>query len=345
MVDLLIYEKTLARLRGRLAALPRLTPLVMHDDGALTREGRPLDLADAAPEIAFASSDVYAGGPTRAFMIAMLKSTTVRWMQSGAAGYDDPIFARLAAKGIRLTNTDASRIAIAEYVMAAALDAFQRGPERRALQAESTWRRLAFREISGSTWLVIGFGGIGTEVARRATAFGARVIGVRRTPRGDEPADETIRPGDVPSALPRADVVVLSAPASDETRHLVDRDFLAAMKPGAVLINVARGALVDEAALLESLERGVPETAVLDVFETEPLPGDSPLWRHPRVRATAHGAGRTEATTARGDDIFLENLGRWFSGAPLRLEIDPVPFGPRDETPRPRATSPEEKPR
>jgi phosphoglycerate dehydrogenase-like enzyme len=211
---------------------------------------------------------------------------------------------------------------MADYVLWGVLDHFQRGPERRAAQAAHDWRRLRYREIEGSRWLVIGFGAIGRGVAERAKACGAKVTGVRRNP-SPHPAAEIATPDRVLELLPQADVVVLSLPLSAETHHMVDAGFLAAMKPRSVLVNVGRGGLVDEPALLAALDRGVPEHAVLDVFETEPLPAESPFWDHPRVTLTPHASGITEGQAARNDRLFLENLARYLAGQPLISEADP----------------------
>lgn len=332
-----MWEPAAARVATRLAtALPQVGVVALRDDGSLVRwagpasggavpgGGTPLTEADVRVEAAYASHDLYAGGPVRAFMIHLLKSPTVRWLQSSAAGFDPPVFAKLAAKGIRLSNTNANAIAVAEFALARVLDEFHPNRARRELQARGEWRRLTFREVAGTTWLVVGLGNIGGEVARRAQAFGAHVIGVRRRPAGGEPVAELVAPEGLSGALPRADVVVLTLPATPETLRLTDARFLAALKPGALLVNVGRGSLIDEPALLAALERGTPACAILDVFEREPLPPGHPFWSHPRVRLSAHSAADTAGTVARCDAQFLDNLERYVAGQPLRFEVEPA---------------------
>ena len=167
-------------------------------------------------------------------------------------------------------------------------------------------------------------GHIGRAVAQRARSFDAHVTGVRGRPAGDEPADVTIEPAALASALPDSDVVVLTTPLTDETRGMADAAFFGAMKGGSVLVNVARGGLVDEAALLAALDRGRPAHAVLDVFEEEPLPAWSRFWSHPRVTMSAHCAAASPGTARRNDALFLDNLDRFLSGKPLRMQIDPA---------------------
>ncbi|MDQ3107158.1 MAG: D-2-hydroxyacid dehydrogenase, partial [Actinomycetota bacterium] len=213
-------------------------------------------------------------------------------------------------------------IPISEYVLRAVLDHYQRPGEWAASSAERAWRRHEFREVHGTTWLVVGLGSIGAATAVRARAFGAKVIGVRRSPTGDEPVDVMIRPAEVLAHVGEADVVVLAAPATPETRHLVDAAFLAAMKPQSLLVNIARGALVDEDALVVALDRGTTiEAAVLDVTATEPLPADSPLWDHPRLIITPHDAAGGTGRLDRSAELFGENLRRYAAGEPLLHEV------------------------
>jgi len=169
----------------------------------------------------------------------------------------------------------------------------------------------------------VGVGAIGGAVAERARAFGTTVLGVRCSPDGTEPVDELHPPEALPDLLPRADVVVLSLPATADTTGLVDDAFLAAMRPDAVLVNVARGAIVDEAALLRALDAGRPDFAVLDVVGTEPLPADSPLWAHEKVVVTPHSSSGGDGRFARGADLFAENLRRYTAGEPLLHEVRP----------------------
>jgi phosphoglycerate dehydrogenase-like enzyme len=151
--------------------------------------------------------------------------------------------------------------------------------------------------------------------------FGARVVGVRRNPKPSEFADQIATLADVPSLLPAADVVVLSCALNDQTRDLANDKFFAAMKPGSILINIARGGVVVEDALLKGLARNTPRVAVLDVFRQEPLPETSQFWTHPQVRVTAHTSAAGSGTIGRGDKLFLNNLKRYAAGEPLLNEV------------------------
>ena len=277
--------------------------------------------ADARPEVAWLSSDLFFGGLIERFFEIVEAAPDFRWLQSAAAGVDLDHYARLMSRGARMCNAHLTAIPIAEYVLRAVLDVFQDADRWRAARADGRWEHHNFREVWRSRWLVIGLGAIGTETARRARAFEAHVTGVRRHPTGDEPVDAMISPAEVPAALPEADVVVLAAPATPETENLVDDAFLAAMKPDSVLVNVARGKLVDDEALLRALDGDRLAAAVLDVFNTEPLDPSHPYWTHPKVVLTPHSSGGGIGRWDRGAELFCDNLRRLLADEPLVNEV------------------------
>ena len=295
----------------------------MEVDGSLRdADGRVVAPGDARPEVAWGTSDLFRDeGPVGPFFRLLTRVPGLRWFQSPAAGYDAPVFARLVAGGVRVTNAHVNSLPIAEFVLRAVLDEFQEARRWRAQVDQRSWHIHDWREVSGTTWLVIGLGSIGAEVAVRARAFGATVIGIRRTPSPDDPTDRTVTPDHLAEVVGQADVVVLSTPATAETIGMVDAGFLARLRPGCVLVNVARGQLIDEAALLAGLDRGQPEVAVLDVFETEPLPDDHPFWSHPRVRVTPHNAAGGSGRLPRQAELFADNLDRYLAGTPLVNDV------------------------
>ncbi|MBU1375306.1 MAG: D-2-hydroxyacid dehydrogenase [Alphaproteobacteria bacterium] len=321
---LLIHERAYRRNEAAIAAHgPAVEPLLLTDAGEVTLNGAALSLEDARPEAAWANSDVFFGGGMRAFASATLKSPDLKWVQSGAAGYDNAIFGQFVQKGAALTTSHGQAVGIADYVLWGVLDVYQDGPARRADQTTHTWKRLPYRELEGSRWVVLGFGAIGHGVAVRAKAFGAHVTGVRRSGGSDPAADRMVTPAQFLDVIADADVVALCAPATPETRHIANAEAFGRMKPGSVLVNVGRGALVDEPALLAALAAGAPSHAVLDVFEVEPQPADSPFWDHPQVTMTPHAAGMSSGNAPRNDALFLENLGRYLAGQPLENVADP----------------------
>lgn len=320
-----LVSETAARLLDeRGAQVPSDLDIVrMRADGALEGDVG----ATAAPEVAWATGDLFFYGDGRAldaWARLLIQSDSLRWFQSPAAGWL-AIYEQLLARGVRVTSAHENHIPIAEYVLRAVLTHFQRAHEWTEAQRARVWTPHEFREVHGTRWLVVGVGTIGGAVAARARAFGARVLGVRRHPTGREPVDEMLSPAQLLDSLPACDVVVLAAPATSETVGLVDAGFLDAMRPGSVLVNVARGALVDEAALLAALDRGRPEAAILDVFAAEPLRTDSPLWGHPRVVVTPHSSAGGLARHERLADLFVDNLARYRAGELLRNEITSPP--------------------
>ena len=317
--DLLLAEPSYARMAPRIRAVcPELRISVMDAAGDITVDGQPIDAQRSAPTLGWPNLDVFAWDGRRAYFRTLLNSPALRWVQSAAAGVDDPVFARLGAKGCLLTNSDAQAPAIADFTLGAALDFYQPQAQRRELQAAREWQRLTFRELADTSWLIIGYGNIGRATAQRARAFGAAITGIRRDPRPDQFAQRVTTQDDLYACLPQADVVVLCCALNEATRNLGNAAFFAAMKPGSLLINVGRGALIDETALLAALEQDRPRRAVLDVFQTEPLPSDHALWLHPRVHVSAHASAFGSGNARRGDELFLDNLGRYVRGEPLR---------------------------
>jgi phosphoglycerate dehydrogenase-like enzyme len=302
---------------------PPVEQVRMQRDGRLTVDGRKIDAAGVQPEVACATGDLFFRGGAVPWFELVLGAKSLRWFQSPAAGYI-ALYDKLLERGMRVTGAHVNAIPIAEYVIQAVLSHFQRTGEWVAARSDHEWRPHEFREVFGTTWLVVGVGAIGSAVAERARALGVRVLGHRRRPTGEEPVHEMLGRGALLDALPRCDVVVLAAPATPETVGFVDDAFLDAMAFGSVLVNVARGALVDETALLAALDRGRPEAAILDVFASEPLPVDSPFWGHPRVVLTPHSSAGGLSRHGRVVDLFVENLQRYRNGHALLHEVGPV---------------------
>src|SRR5690606_25077749 len=295
------------------AAAPGVPRVVLEADG--TRRGDP-----AAVELAYFSGDLYPER-VRDFALALRDAPRLRWLHTFSAGVDHPWFQALRARGIRLTTSSGAHAVPIAHTVLLYLLALSRGlPAWMDAQRRRGWEPHPVVELPGLVLGVVGLGPIGLEVARLGAAFGMRVIGVRRTPRGDEPC-EPWPLARLDELVALADALVLALPLTDGTRHLLDAARLARMKRGAWLVNVGRGALVDEAALVEALREGRLGGAGLDVFETEPLPPESPLWEMPNVIVTPHSSGNTPGNLVRATGIFLDNLGRFVRGEPLRNEV------------------------
>lgn len=315
------------RIAGRLRALaPDLDVVVQEPDGGLTLRGQPFDRADLAPEICWLTIDTF-GKAGHGYVEVMTGTPSVKWVQTIFAGVELPALKPLARPGVTVTNSSAQAAAIAEYVTIHALSLLHPITEQAAHQKAHEWTRVGFREVGQTRWLIVGFGNIGREIAKRAKAFGATVEVVRREPDGEGLADHVSTLADLQESLPQADVVVLACALNDGTRDIADARFFAAMKPGSILVNIGRGGLVDEDALKASLDADKPAHAVLDVFKTEPLPADAWFWDHPKVRVTPHASNRGALTGARGEELFLDNLARYLKGEPLKNRVKPEDIG------------------
>ena len=178
-------------------------------------------------------------------------------------------------------------------------------------------------EVNGQVLLIVGYGSIGRELAKRAKAFEMRVWGVTRSGEGDSGnAERIFSAARLHEALPEADYVVISAPETAETKHLISAAELAKMKPGARLINVGRGSLLDEEALIRALESGALGGAAIDVAQTEPLPAESPLWKAPNLFITPHTSALSDRLWRRQTTLLLELLERWFGEREMFNRVD-----------------------
>lgn len=254
----------------------------------------------------------------------------LKFIQSIGAGTDQFSRPVLRDGGIRLASAaGVNARAVSEHAMALILALARRLPEARDNQHRHHWRGmvgdLAGREdeLGGKTLAIVGIGQIGGRLARLAHAFDMKVIGLRRDPSaGDNGADEILPIADLPAVLPRADVVALTCPLTPETERLIGAAALAAMRPSAYLVNVARGRCVDEPALVAALQAGRIAGAGIDVTVEEPLAATSPLWDLPNVLLTPHTAGETRAYEDKVLDILLDNLARLARGeAALRNQV------------------------
>lgn len=323
MRNLLIADSGYARLKTELDELVSDVNIYqMHSGGKISFNGNPVEAAEADIHLAWFSRDVVAEDYTRDYAVQMLKAENLEWIQSLSAGLDDPFFSKLAEKGIRLTNSNAQAPAIAEYVVASVLDRYQDFVIRREHQSNKIWQDNDFRELYNSNWLIIGYGNIGQRVGERVKAFEANVTGVKRSASSVPGADQIITYEQILDVLPEQDVVVLACALTDDTKDMVDKNFLKMMKSDAVLVNIGRGGLVIEEALLQTLDTDGIDYAVLDVFRQEPLPEDSPFWHHPRVLVTPHSSNRGLGTNDRGDELFLHNLNALVKGTPMQNEVD-----------------------
>ncbi len=273
-------------------------------------------------DIAAFSADLWRSGRSAAFFRITLQAPNLRWLHMFSAGTDEPVFAELRAKGVRVTNAvGAAARPIAHSVMLQVL-ALCRSARPWALdQNAKRWEPRHHPDVEGRTMAIVGLGAIGSEVARIAPAFGIHVVGLRRTPRGDEPCP-TLPIARLHELLPTVDDLVLTAPLNDTTRGLIGARELGLLKPGAHVINVGRGQVIDEAALIAALQSGQVGGAALDVFEVEPLPAESPLWEMDNVIITPHSSGSTDLAIRRVLEIFADNLRRYVAGEALRNEID-----------------------
>jgi phosphoglycerate dehydrogenase-like enzyme len=289
-----------------------------------------LSEADVARgEIAFYSQDLNPAH-ARQFFSAVRKGPNIKWLHVFNVGVDHPIYTEMLERGVRVTTSAGTTAQpIAQTALTGMLMLSRGFPHWIKAQTEHRWDpvrlHLSPRDLPGQTVVVYGMGGIGTEFARLAKALGMHVIGVRRTPqlarKAGDPADEMHMPDQLDKLLPRADWLMLCSPLTSETRKLMSAQRLALLPRGARVLNVARGEVIDEAAMIDALKSGHLAGAYLDVFEQEPLPAESPLWDLPNVIITPHNSSSSDGNERRVFDCFMHILEQWKKGTPLTNEV------------------------
>ena len=290
------------------------------------REARLADADCARAGLAFFSGDVYPDF-SRQFFSAARKASRLKWLHVFNAGIDHPIYAEMLARGVRLTTSSGSTAEpIAQTAITGLLMLARNFPRWLAGQRRHAWDPMPApdfpRDLKGQTALILGLGKIGREIARLARALGLHVIGVKRTAgRPDDPVDELHPAERLPELLPQRDSFIIACPLTAETRGLVNAELIAKLPKGARVINIARGEVVDEPALIAALKSGYLAGAYLDVFEKEPLPAESPLWDMPNVIVSPHNSAAASGNDERVYRIFLENLKRWTRGEALLNEV------------------------
>lgn len=250
----------------------------------------------------------------------------LRWIQAIGSGVGQYVACRLPEAGVTLTNgAGIGSPPIAEWVLARILQVYKNLPRHDEQRARHHWEMALGDLFMGSTVTIVGLGAIGREVARRCRPFGVHLIGVRRTYRPgltSPDVDELCGPDDLHTVLARSDVVVAAAPGTDDNEDLFDEAAFAAMKPGALFVNVGRGTLVDERALVGALRSGHLRAAAIDVARREPLPADDPLWSAPNLFVSPHSSASGSGYMERAFDLFVANFARHVNGEPLENVVD-----------------------
>ena len=274
-------------------------------------------------------TDIFVGYSLRADQLKHAKK--LKWIHSTAAGIAQLTYPELRESGIFVTNPrGVFSVPMAEHTMGLLVAMARNFPDSVRFQDKSAWgqqqlwdKPQQLTELNGKVLLIVGYGSIGEELAKRAQAFGMRIWGVTRSGTGENSFVEKILPArDLLHALPEADYLVIAAPETAETKHLIGAKEISRMKRGARLINVGRGSLLEESALIAALESGHLAGAALDVASQEPLPGNSPLWKAPNLFVTPHTSAVSDRLWQRETALLVELLELWFSGREMKNVVD-----------------------
>ena len=319
--QLLLAETTYRQMQLESRLHPDIRYVTINDSGEIKRDGEVVDKQQLSIDMARLDLPLFSTGHVKLIIALIEEAKAFKFVQTSAAGLDNSLFKTVASKTEVFCSSDAQSASIAEFVVASVLNRWHRFDERRIRQASHEWKDNTFKQILGSTWLIVGFGNIGSTVANQIKGFGGHVIGVKRTLSPHESADQLVALKDVNAHISKADVVLLSCPLNEETRLLVDTNFLSQMKPDAVIVNIGRGYLVDEIALLSALNSGKLDYAILDVFQKEPLPLDSIFWTHDRVQVTPHSSHLGSRTEKQFERLFSENLNHYLLGKQVKNRV------------------------
>jgi len=272
---------------------------------------------------------IFVGASLRAEQFTQAKQ--LQWIHSTAAGVSQLMYPELRSSGVIVTNPSGIFSApMAEHTMGMIVALARNFPDTVRFQDAAKWAQQdlwdkpqRLTEINGSLLLIVGYGSIGRELSKRARAFDMRIWGVTRSGKGCTPSVEKILPiSELHEALPHADYVVIAAPDTPETKRLIGAEQMGRMKRGARLINIGRGSLLDEAALIAALYSGQLSGAALDVTAVEPLPADSALWKAPNLFITPHTSGVSDRLWQRETELLLQLLEEWFAGKELSNRVD-----------------------
>jgi D-2-hydroxyacid dehydrogenase (NADP+) len=274
-------------------------------------------------------TDIFIGSSLRPEQFRLAKK--IKWVHSTAAGVSQLMYPELRESGIVLTNPSGIfSPPMAEHTMGLMVAMARNFPDSVRFQDRSEWgqRQISgplgpLTELNGQLLLIVGYGSIGRELARRARAFDMRVWGVNRSGKGDaNHVEKIVNVTQLDSMLPDADYIVIAAPETHETQHLIGAAQIAKMKPSARLINIGRGSLLDETALVRALQTKALRGAALDVTGKEPLPADSPLWKAPNLFITPHTSGVSDRLWQKETKLLMDLLERWFDGRDLFNLVD-----------------------
>ena len=303
-----------------IAAIQQIDPRISVLDYGQVLRGTPPDGAEKDELLRTLADVEIMVGTNRLAVEYFDAAPNLRWYQAMNAGLERLDRAGILQRGFAVTNgSGLSSPAIGEWCMAAMFALAKQFPGYVRNQSEARWEHIRGGvSISGKTCGIVGLGSIGREVAKRARAMGMRVIASRRTVDGPDPDCDSVVPySALHSLLAESDFVVICVPLTRETHHLIDSAALAAMKPTASILNIARGDVIDQAALTAALKAGTIASAALDVTTPEPLPADDPLWALPNVFITPHASWASDNRDGAAAALFIDNLKKYLAGEPL----------------------------